>query len=247
MTKEFHIYNGLIVSILKISYIVFLNLMKRYNMKKSAMFLILCFLINSNLIAGILPEYLRADFNGEYRPLTETSYKKDVNKLMGNQDPIIRNYDVQHYSLVLNWYDVMNATQDTAQFRYWSGKINIQANITTDNVNSIDLDAGLLRIFSVIVDGAAISPTPTCSSENILSIALPKTYNKDEIADITIVYRYENPDNIGFNLFNKHTFVEKNDNFNNGDSLFTLERIAYTQGEPKDTRYWFPCNDQTAR
>ncbi len=212
-------------------------------MKKSALLLVLFCIGYLPLLSSFVPEYLQADFKGEYKPVSSEFSKKKDNNLMGNQDAIIRNYDVIHYDISLDWYNVMKATADTNESRYWNGTIKIRAKLLADNINYIELDAALLKIDEVLIDNIALENLPICNSNNILKIEFPKVYNTNDTIDISIKYQYVNLTNIGFYIYNKHFFVDINP-FGNNDSLFTLERIAYTQSEPKDTRYWFPCNDQ---
>ena len=143
-------------------------------------------------------------------------------------------YDVLSYSIYMDWYNILHYGKDIApEDKYWDARIQIGLKSNIDGLNTINLDAVDLEILKIDAGFGGISPTPQIIN-NILSIPLSEPLNKDEQTTIVIHYRYNNFENIGFNLYYKDTVVNQ---------MKAEENIAYTVNSPEFARYWFPCND----
>ncbi len=142
------------------------------------------------------------------------------------KDTKVRNYDVISYSLDLDWYDVLKNSN-----LGWTGINTIILESKVANLTEIELDAGYMEILSVKAFGEELQFNQD-SVKNLLVVKLNESLNiSDEIA-FEIKYRHiVKPDNLGFNYYYQ------------SDTSGVLENLAYTMAEPKDARYWMPCND----
>jgi len=143
-----------------------------------------------------------------------------------------RPFDVQKYQLTLDWRPIF---ENRSQKYTGTNIISLQVTQTTPNIT---LDAGLLRIDSIRINGVKITPTPQPTVDEQLIIPLPQQLqNSGSQVVLSIDYRKDTLVNQGIYFFPKGTH-DPNDNTN------TTEDLAYTMSEPTDAHYWMPCMDQ---
>ena len=147
-------------------------------------------------------------------------------------------YDVLKYNMYMDWYNILYYGRGIEpEDKYWDGKITITLKSNVDGLSVVHLDAVDLEIGAVWINKVPIMPPPQILN-NILSIPLDLTYNKDDVIMLEIDYRYNKFENIGFCLYYQGDVdVSK-------PAGKVEENIAYTVNSPEFARYWFPCNDK---
>lgn len=132
-----------------------------------------------------------------------------------------RNYHVRNYDLTLDWFDAI-----TGSLR-WDGEVKMQIEATEDQVSQIELDAVKLITRNVRINGEETGWDATDTL--YLRIDLPTPLAKGETIDLDVDYTYDSRGEVGF--ISNYPYLAK--------QKFTI----YTMSEPKDARYWVPCND----
>lgn len=211
-------------------------------------------IVSSYQIQAQLPYYLdinqeRFEFKG-YCSL-ESHHKHDLDNQL-KIPTVFRPYDVLHYDIFLDWYDMMNMPMklDTNGHGYleaddlvWTGKNKMTIRIDTAELRMIELDSRELVILDVLVND---KPVDYQLSSNFIRINLDEPAKQDDIIEVTIEYRhirYEGQNSyLGFHLYPKRQYVGIIPVPPN-DSAFIEERIAYTMNEPQNARFWLPSND----
>jgi aminopeptidase N len=143
-----------------------------------------------------------------------------------------RPYDVLKYQLILDWRKVF----ETKSQRY-SG-VNTITLAITDSTPNITLDAGLLKIDSITINGTLLALVPQPTTDEHLIIPLPQNLqNPGSSISLSIAYHKDTLFNLGIYYYPKGTYDPYDQ-----DSI--PEDLAYTMSEPTDAHYWMPCNDQ---
>ncbi|MEP7234968.1 MAG: M1 family aminopeptidase [Ignavibacteriota bacterium] len=144
----------------------------------------------------------------------------------------LRPFDVLKYHVVLDWRRIFETKSQK-----FSG-VNTLYLKTTGTTTNITLDAGLLAIDSIKVNGVILSTTPQPDLNEELVIPLPLTLQTaGSQITIEIAYRKETLVNKGLYFFPKGA---EDPNYH----VFLPEDLAYTMSEPTDAHYWMPCKDQ---
>ncbi|HEX8493207.1 MAG TPA: M1 family aminopeptidase [Pyrinomonadaceae bacterium] len=133
-----------------------------------------------------------------------------------------RTYDVLNYTIRTR-FDVPNKTvigDETVMFK------PLLADFKT-----FDLDAGAMQIESVTLDASDTALQWTLPPEK-LSIKLDRAYQPDETISVRVKYRTKPDRGLYFIPASRGNF-------------FSAPRPAqiWTQGQPEDNHYWFPCYD----
>lgn len=204
----------------------------------------LCLLIFNFLQISVfaqIPEYLKPGETFEFKARSN-DIKNDINFIQKLQSVITpRPYDVLKYQITLDWYDIMNSNYTQGSYRQFSGKNRMTFLIDSVNTSKIELDAENLLIDSVFSneDKYPLNFSQK-SSSFVVTLLSPKLPGDTVIIDI--FYTYVGKDNAGLYLFSKGDYVGQGPPPKR-DSIFVLERLAYTMSEPNDARKWVPCND----
>lgn len=133
-----------------------------------------------------------------------------------------RDYDVVLYSLEFDWYSVLK--NSTTQ---WDGASSIILSSKIDNLTQIEFDAAsTLEIKSVYAYEEALEFT---HDNNLLTVTLSESLMMNDEMIIDIDYSYKGNARQGF-IFKPAV----NDDARN---------LAFTISEPRDARFWMPCND----
>lgn len=209
---------------------------------------------SSYQIQAQLPYYLDVDrerFEFKGYCSHESHSKQDLNNQL-KIPTVIRPYDVLHYDIYLDWYDMMNKPMklDSNGFGYlesddvvWTGRNKITIRIDTAELRVIELDSRELEVLNVFVNNKNANYQLT---SNYIRINLDEPAKLNDIVEITIEYRHVRYNGqlgyLGFHLYPKRQFIGLIPVPPN-DSVFIEERIAYTMNEPQNARYWLPCND----
>ncbi len=203
--------------------------------------LLLIFLILSTFQIGkaYLPEYLLPGEHFEYKP-----YYHQHNSNLLQQIPSAleaRPYDVLEYDIFLDWYRILLIDNPTGDNRKFNGINKIKIKIDTAVLSKIELDAVQILIDSIIYskDNNKIQFT---QNQDIVNITLPSQFFKGDTLQFVIYYTYIGKENKGMYIYEKGRYVGQGPPPKR-DSVFVLERLAYTFGEPQLARYWIPCND----
>ncbi len=130
-----------------------------------------------------------------------------------------RTYDVQHY-VIRTKFDVPRKTLD--------GQVTISLKPLANGFKSFELDAEGMKIESVVT--GAGTRLASYQQDARLRISLDRTYASTETISITITYRTKPRRG----LF----FVSARDE----DDYIRPAQI-WTQGEPEESHFWFPCYD----
>ncbi|MEK6572671.1 MAG: hypothetical protein AABZ61_14960, partial [Bacteroidota bacterium] len=140
---------------------------------------------------------------------------------------------ILHYQLDLNFTDgLLNNTH------FYSGRERIAWKPDGDSL--VILDAVNLRIDSVVSESQRFS-FDTQSTPGKLKITLPPSIRNLDSLFIDVWYAHTSNENRGYFYYDKNTS-------GSNQSLWTLERLAYTFTEPFDSPYWFPClNDPSVK
>ncbi len=153
-----------------------------------------------------------------------------------------RPYDVQKYTLTLDWRSIFTAKTVDGENRYYKGINKIDIAIDTAKLDKIELDAANQLIDSIKSNSFEYQPTYTQLGDKLI-INFPSTKLLGDTISFEIYYTYVGKDNIGFYLYPKDQYVGQGPPPKR-DSIFLISRIAYTMSEPNDAHYWMPCNDQ---
>jgi len=134
-----------------------------------------------------------------------------------------RTYDAQHY-LIRTHFDVPNKTV--------IGDETVSLKPLAANFNSFALDAANMNIESVMLEGKNVPLRFTASTDK-LTINLDRAYAPADTIAVRIRYRATPPRGL--------YFVSPAPS-NSADRPSKPAQI-WTQGEPEDNHYWFPCYD----
>ncbi len=156
--------------------------------------------------------------------------KKGTDRVLAESAIEHRPYDVLSYSLVLDWYGPLTTPELTEETRQFDGRTTIRLRIDSADVSAIVLDAFLLDIQEVKIDGQLISPTPVIEDVDKLSIPLATAPEPGSELTLDIAYRHVSPSNVnlGFLAYDETT---------------AFKRQAYTLSAPIYARNWMPCHD----
>ncbi|MFI5264519.1 MAG: M1 family metallopeptidase, partial [Candidatus Kapaibacterium sp.] len=146
-----------------------------------------------------------------------------------------RPYDVLKYQLTLDWRKIF-ATKS----QQYSG-VNVITVQVTDSTPNITLDAGLIKIDSISINGSGLTNISQPTADEKLTIPLPlnlQTQGNEII--LRIAYHKDTLVNKGIYFYPKGLYV----GILHNDSVFVDQDLAYTMSEPIDAHYWMPCNDQ---
>jgi aminopeptidase N len=146
-----------------------------------------------------------------------------------------RPYTVLKYQLTLDWRKIFQTKSQR-----FSG-VNIITLDIIDSTQNITLDAGLLKIDSISINGTALSVISQPTPDEKLVVPLPaslQTAGNQVI--LHIVYHKDTLVNKGIYFYPKGFYV----GILHNDSVFVDQDLAYTMSEPIDAHYWMPCNDQ---
>lgn len=143
-----------------------------------------------------------------------------------------RPFDVLKYELTLDWRKIF----ETHSQRF-SG-VNVLTIALTASTPDITLDAGLMKIDKISVNGMNIISVPQPTTDEKLVVPLPLSLqNPGTSIVLSIAYHKDTVLNQGIYFFPKGTY----DSYDK-DSI--PEDIAYTMSEPTDAHFWMPCIDQ---
>lgn len=147
-----------------------------------------------------------------------------------------RPFKVESYKITLDWR--LPFTKHS--FRYPASS-TMHVAMTSDS-SVLKLDASLMRIDTLTIDGQAISPIPQPDQNEHLNIPLPAALQKQGSSfDVHLAWTRTSDADLGFYFYTKGTYVGKGQV---GDSVFVDQDIAYTMGEPLEAHKWMPCLDQ---
>ena len=142
-----------------------------------------------------------------------------------------RQFDVLKYQLTLDWRKIFETKS-----QQYSGVNNISLVITA-KTSEIILDAALMKIDSVRVNGIIVTPAPQPTTDEKLIIPLSTSLQAPgEPITISIGYHKDTLLNSGIYFYPKGTL----DAYTHTN---TTEDLAYTMSEPLDAHYWMPCMD----
>lgn len=176
-------------------------------MKK--IFVIFFFIFNINLFG---------QFKNDM-PVAEMEKKFHIRKSFRN----LANYK-SDTTINVNYYKLELALQTAPNLL--TGKVTINSVVTVNSINSLFYDlSNALTVDSITSTAGAISFT---HSNNKIQIALPRTFNLNELTSITINYQGL-PDPTGFGSFEFGSH-------NNTPVIWTLS-------EPFGSSDWFPCKN----
>ncbi len=201
------------------------------------MFIILfCAIQNSQ---SYFPEYLIPGENFEFRPFYHKTNINQINQIKSALDA--RPYDVTEYDIFLDWYQVLTTDNPSGDNRRFWGINKITFRVDTAVLSAIELDAANIIIDSVkyVKDNSKLIYNQI---QDIVKITLPKQFFKNDSVQLAIHYTYIGKENKGMYIYEKGRYVGQGPQPKR-DSIFVLERIAYTMSEPQNARYWLPCND----
>lgn len=170
----------------------------------------------------------------------KNNYHKHPELLSSESKIEYRNYDVLHYNLKLDWVDIFTHEEITSQNRNFWGTNIITIKLDSADLETITFDAEQMEIKAVAIDDLDVQPTPQAINGKLDIPFLYEYYKQGDTVDITIDYEYVGEFNAGFYLYDAGSvsYVRQEN-----DTVYTTQRIAYTQSEPIFTRYWMPCND----
>lgn len=143
-----------------------------------------------------------------------------------------RPFDVLKYQLTLDWRKIFETRS-----QQYSG-VNLITVQVTDSTPNITLDAGLMKIDGITINGTPVHPVPQPSADEKLIIPLPQSFQAAGKAPLSISIGYHKDTllNLGIYFYPKGTM-------NPYGSDTTTEDLAYTMSEPLDAHYWMPCMD----
>lgn len=204
----------------------FVNQLTINQMKK--IYILLALLIASLSAEASMPRYLLTK---------DENMQIEIEKLFAPRKIVPtfnKNFDVQSYSLYMNWVDLFNKAD-----RKWKGENTIKLKVKSDTVKVIELDAASLNIDFVTFDGeeAGFTHNPT---NGTLSVEATKALNTNDI--YTLVITFSDIEQLGTTVLARQVglnFYPKGQE----SPEYVNESIAYTMSEPRDARHWMPCND----
>lgn len=146
-----------------------------------------------------------------------------------------RPFDVRKYDLTLDWRHAFEIKS-----QQFAAKNSITLRLL-DAVPSIMLDAALMTIDTVTVNGVAVSPVPQPDTNETLVIPIDASFRQvgTDIV-VSIAYHRTNTTQRGAYFYPKGQFVGT---LNGNDTVRIAEDIMYTMSEPLDARSWMPCVD----
>jgi len=134
-----------------------------------------------------------------------------------------RTYDVQHY-VIRTRFDVPNKTV--------IGDETIALKPLTTNFNSFALDAANLNVEAVTLEGKN-APLRFTTSPDKLTINLDRAYSSADAIAVRIRYRAKPQRGLYFISPAQSNATDRP----------SKPAQIWTQGEPEDNHYWFPCYD----
>jgi len=149
-----------------------------------------------------------------------------------------RPYDVQNYTLFMDWRNPLSTIETETINRRYSGINAIHIRIDTASLSSVRLDARSLIIDSVIIGSVK---TMAQQQQREWNITLDKTYTRDDTLTLYVYYTYIGEEDRGFHAYAKG--APSNISDKNNKPLLNPEGIVYTMNQPENARYWMPCND----
>ncbi|MDQ1266753.1 MAG: Aminopeptidase [Bacteroidota bacterium] len=200
----------------------------------------LLFALAINVKSQDLPYYFLP--NGineiEFKNFTCSYYKTEQKRmrLLANVLPQ-QPYDALSYDIYLDLYDMFSKPDVPNRSPYFTAINNIKVRLDSVNIKEISFDCVSLTVDSVFLNN---QKTQSKTSSGKLIIGLNPDTNQGDTVSIDVYYTSSGLNNGGFYYFPKGTYVGLD---YKKDTVATLERIAYTQGEPDLSRYWYPCND----
>jgi len=150
-------------------------------------------------------------YNKSHRPL--------MMEIIESPNTPSHSYDVLNYKLNL---DIYNCFKTSTRAYSANNLITFRVDST---LNSIQLNA---TYTSIVIDSIRLQNGPVLifthsSSTNLVTVNLDRTYNHNEIVNLTIYYRHNNVSDGSFNV---------------------SAGYVYTDCEPEGARDWFPCWDR---
>lgn len=217
-------------------------------------YLICLQILTISLSAENIPEYL---LDENYKPQFETKFKagnpncnhlhehfKGDKLLSGRPEGSqieYRSYDVLKYDLYLDWYDLMAKNGEGKElFKAYTGVVKIELKIDSLDTEFIELDAGDFYINSMSFDGYVYDEVPQPESGKLVIPVPVDEWGPSTGGILEISYTYTGNGRKGMYIYPKGYSTY---DWNLEDTLVNHHNVAYTQGEPNDARYWFPCND----
>lgn len=208
-------------------------------MKKFAILILTLLITVIQPVLSQLPEYLIPGENFEFRPHFPTKHHFPIQQFKSALQA--RPYDVLEYDIFLDWYRIFSSLNPTGDNRHFFGINKIKIKIDTLVLSRIELDAANILIDSVkyTKDNSKLTFVQT---QDIVKITLPTHFFKDDVLQLEVHYTYIGKENRGMYIFEKGQYVGQGPPPKR-DSVYVLERIAYTMSEPQNARYWLPSND----
>lgn len=163
-----------------------------------------------------------------------TSAQKHLTSIPLEVDSAHRPFDVLSYDLELDWRQIFEK-----KVHRFTGVNHIKL-VTTEPTDELLLDAGAMRIDSILVNGVLLTANvqPDANEQLHIPIAI---HTATQHWAIDIYYTHIALDNQGLYFFPKGTFAGLGPQ---QDSVLTAEDIAYTMSEPLDAHLWMPCMDR---
>ena len=208
-------------------------------MRKKILLSITIIFFTLQVSLSYFPEYLVPGGQFEFRPNYEKTTMTAIQQIKSALDA--RPYDVLEYDIFLDWYRLLSIDNPVGDNRKYNGINKIKIKIDTTVLSSIELDAAQIIIDSILYSKDK-SKIAYIQNQNLVKITLPTQFFKGDTLQIDVYFTYIGKENKGMYIFDKGTYVGQGPP-PKYDSIFVLERIAYTFGEPQLTRYWLPCND----
>lgn len=208
-------------------------------MKTKILMTIIILLVTFQASKTYFPEYLIPGENFEFRPLYHKTATNQINEIKHALDA--RPYDVLEYDIFLDWYRILTVDNPTGDNRRFSGINKMTFRVDTTVLSKIELDAASIIIDSIVFkkDNSKLNYSQI---QDIVKITLPTQFFKGDSVQIAIHYTYIGKENKGMYIYEKGRYVGQGPPPKR-DSIFVVERIAYTMSEPQNARFWLPCND----
>ncbi|OGU60441.1 MAG: hypothetical protein A2X64_06000 [Ignavibacteria bacterium GWF2_33_9] len=187
-----------------------------------------------------IPEYMRPGDQFEFKPVHNC--KNQENQIQALQSNLkVRPYNVLSYDIYMDWYWIMKNDGIYGDFRKYSGINKVVLVVDSNNTNTFTFDAVNIIIDSV-VSSQISGKLKVYQSSDEFDIVLTNTKVVGDTLDFTIYFTYVGKDDGGLYLYERGRFVGEGPPPKR-DSVFVIDRIAYTMSEPQDARKWMPCND----